>query len=158
LTPLDEEVQGATTAAVEREDETSTSFSPLPDQGDEEEEEEDNDDGGDKEKCGPDEAFLLEDASSMLVCPISFKLMTSAVIAMDTQSYQKEALEAWVERCKDKGLSLTSPLTNAPMEPQMMANQTVRGLVGEHIEAREHAWRELMEKRKGKVNKKIGGI
>jgi len=157
LTPLDEEVQGATTAAVEREDETSTSFSPLPDQGDEEEEE-DNDDGGDKEKCGPDEAFLLEDASSMLVCPISFKLMTSAVIAMDTQSYQKEALEAWVERCKDKGLSLTSPLTNAPMEPQMMANQTVRGLVGEHIEAREHAWRELMEKRKGKVNKKIGGI
>jgi hypothetical protein len=44
------------------------------------------------------------------------------------------------------------------MEPQMMANQTVRGLVGEHIEAREHAWRELMEKRKGKVNKKIGGI
>jgi len=32
----------------------------------------------------PDEAFLLEDASSMLVCPISYKLMTSAVLAMDT--------------------------------------------------------------------------
>jgi hypothetical protein len=32
----------------------------------------------------PDEAFLLEDASSMLVCPISYKLMTLAVLAMDT--------------------------------------------------------------------------
>ena len=97
----------------------------------------------------PKEAFLLEGASSMLICPISFKLMTSAVIAMDTHSYQKEALEEWVERCKCKGVPLTSPLTSAPMEPQMMANQTVRGLVREHIEAREQAWREqLAERRK----------
>ena len=54
-----------------------------------------------------------------------------------------------MERCKAKGLPLTSPLTNAPMEPHMMINQTVRGLVGEHIEAREQAWREqLAERRK----------
>jgi hypothetical protein len=113
----------------------------------------------------PGEAFLLEGASSTLVCPISFKLMTSAVIAMDTHSYQKEALETWVQRCKTKGLLLTSPLTSAPMEPLMMTNQTVRVLVGEHIETRERAWRELLaerrkmmsKERKTKVKKESGG-
>jgi len=110
----------------------------------------DDDDGkeDDAENRIPDEAFLLEGASSMLVCPISFKLMTSAVIAMDTQSYQKEALEEWIERCKSKGIPLTSPLTNAPMEPRMMANETVRGLVREHIEARGQAWRRHLTQRK----------
>jgi len=97
----------------------------------------------------PDEAFLLEGASSTLVCSISFKLMISAVVAMDTHSYQKEAFEAWIGRCKSKGRPLTSPLTSAPMEPEMMANQALRILVGEHIETRERVWREqLAERRK----------
>ena len=97
---------------------------------------------------GPDEAFLLEGVSSTLVCPISFKLMTSAILAKDTQSYQKEALEEWVERCKTKGIPLTSPLTNAPMEPQLMTNQALRNLVREHIEAREQAWRQQVAEKK----------
>jgi len=86
----------------------------------------------------------------MLVCPISFKLMTSAVIAMDTQSYHKEALEEWVERCKTKGLPLTSPLTNAPTGPQMMNSQAIRVLVLEHIEAREQAWLQQVAEKKNK--------
>ena len=95
--PSGEEIQGATSTAGEAESEMSTPFSPLPDQGDEEEEEEDDDeeegeespaDGEDKEMI-PDEAFLPEGANRTLVCSISFKLMTSAVVAMDTHSYQK---------------------------------------------------------------------
>lgn len=112
----------------------------------------------------PDEAFLLEGAGSTLVCSISFKLMTSAIVAMDTQSYQKEALETWIERCKSKGLPLTSPLTSAPMEPLTMINQTVRVLVSEHIDVRKQAWREQLaarrkigSKERKKMKKEVGG-
>lgn len=113
-------------------------------QSDEEKEEENPDD----EEVVPDEAFMLEGASSTLVCPVSFTLMTSAVIAMDTHFCQKEALEEWVEHCKAKGVPLTSPLTNAPMEPQMIINQAFRILVRERIEAREQAWIEQLAERK----------
>lgn len=65
-------------ADAEGEDSTSTPSSPqthqdAADDGDDEEED-------DEEESTPDEAFLLEGASSILVCPISFKHMTSAVI------------------------------------------------------------------------------
>ena len=137
----------AADAAVE--DSTSIPSLPLQKQDDDDDKAEEGDDDGDaKEEFGPDKAFVLEGASSILVCPISFKVMTSAVLAMDTQSYQKEALETWVERCKAKGLPLTSPLTNAPMEPQMMINEALRILVDEHIEAREQAWREQLAEKK----------
>jgi len=165
--PPDGDVQGANgvaaeaTTIVKPESETSTLFFFLLDQDDEEDEHEKDDDDEEKpddeekEEFGPDEAFLLEGASTILVRPIFFKLMTSAVLAMDTQSYQKEALEEWVERCKAKGLPLTSPLTNAPMGPQMMNNQAIRGLVLEHIEAREQSWlQQVAEKNKNK-NKNI---
>ena len=166
--PPDEEIQGGTTTAAEAESETSTPFSPLPDRDDEEEDVEEGEespaDGEDKEMI-PDEAFLLEGASSTLVCSISFKHMTSAVVAMDTHSYKKEALEAWIGRCKSKGRPLTSPLTSAPMEPQMMANQALRVLVGEHIETRERVWREqladrrkLRLKERKKAMKKEGAV
>ena len=145
LAPPDEEEEDVTSAAEEAKGETSTPFSTLPDQGDNDGENEGEDE---EEKMMPDEAFLLEGASSTLVCSISFKLMTSAVIAKDSHSYQKEALETWIERCKSKGLPLTSPLTSAPMEPQMMANQALRVLVGEHIEARERAWRQQLAEKK----------
>ena len=152
--PPEDEGQGATgataeaTTVVEAEGETSTPFFPLPDQDNEKDEGEENPDEDDDQDEMPDEAFLLEGASSTLVCSISFKLMTSAVIAKDSHSYQKEALETWIERCKSKGLPLTSPLTSAPMEPQMMANQALRVLVGEHIEARERAWRQQLAEKK----------
>ena len=167
--PPEDEGQGATgataeaTTVVEAEGETSTPFFPLPDQDNEKDEGEENPDEDDDQDEMPDEAFLLEGASSTLVCSISFKLMTSAVVAMDTHSYQREALEAWVERCKSKGVPLTSPLTNAPMGPLTMTNQTVRVLVSEHIDARLQAWRELLAGRRKvrskerKETKKEGG-
>ena len=102
--------------------------------GEEEEEEEEEE---------PDEDFLLEGASSTLICPISLKLLTAAVVAKDTYSYQEEALEKWEERCQSQGLPLTSPMTSAPMEPPTTINQTVRVLVQEHIEARKQAWRQM---------------
>jgi hypothetical protein len=41
------------------------------------------------------------------------------------------------------------------MEPQMMANQALRGLVREHIEAREHVWRQQVAEEKRKNIKTI---
>lgn len=74
-------------------------------------------------------------------------------------------MEAWIGRCKCKGLPLTSPLTSAPIEPQMMANQALRVLVGEHIETGERVWREQLaarrkirsKERKEKMKKEGGG-
>ena len=161
--PPKDGVRGATSAAAEAttivkpEGETPTPFFPRPGQDNEEdggnqEEDEVEETPYDKdhqEELGPDETFLLEGASSSLLCSISFKLMTSAVVAKDSHSYQKEDLERWIGRCKSQGLPLTSPLTNAPMESDMTANQALRILVGEHIEARERAWRQQLAEGKG---------
>jgi len=96
-----------------------------------------------KEEKEPDEDFWLEGASSTLICPISLKLLTSAVVSKDTYSYQEEALEKWEKRCQSQGLPLTSPMTSAPMEPPTTINLTVRVLVREHIEARKQARRQM---------------
>jgi len=96
---------------------------------------------------------LLEGASSTLICPISLKLLTSALAAKDTYSHQKEALEEWVERRGSEGKPLTSPMTSAPMEPTTTTNQIVRVLVQEHIETRQQAWRQMQAEKK----KKCGG-
>jgi len=108
-----------------------------------EEEEEEGEEEEKEEEEEPDEDFLLEGASSTLICPISLMQLTSAVVAKDTYSYQEEALEKWEEPCQSQGLPLTSPMTSAPMEPPTTINQTVRVLVREHIEARKQAWRQM---------------
>jgi pyridoxal/pyridoxine/pyridoxamine kinase len=38
----------------------------------------------------------LEEALS---CPISFQLMTDPVMADDGQTYQREAIEQWIDKC-----------------------------------------------------------
>jgi hypothetical protein len=46
-----------------------------------------------------------EEASPMLVmpgelsCPICFKLMTDPVVAEDGQTYQRQAIEEWINKC-----------------------------------------------------------
>jgi hypothetical protein len=41
------------------------------------------------------EKALLEGLS----CPISFQLMTDAVVAEDGHTYRQEAIEAWIAKC-----------------------------------------------------------
>jgi AAA+ superfamily predicted ATPase len=46
-----------------------------------------------------------EDAASKMVmaeelsCPICFKLMTDPVVAEDGQTYQRHAIEQWINKC-----------------------------------------------------------
>ena len=117
----------------------------------------DDEEEDEEEEEEPDEDFLLEGASSTLICPISLKLMTSAVLAMDTHCCQKEALEEWVERRRSEGKLLTSSMTSAPMEAQMIVTQTVRVLVQEHIEARQQAWRRMQAEKKKRGGDGGGG-
>jgi AAA+ superfamily predicted ATPase len=34
-----------------------------------------------------------------LSCPICFKLMTDPVVAEDGQTYQRQAIEQWIDKC-----------------------------------------------------------
>jgi hypothetical protein len=34
-----------------------------------------------------------------LSCPITFKLMTDPVVAEDGQTYQRQAIEQWINKC-----------------------------------------------------------
>lgn len=40
-----------------------------------------------------------EDLSEELSCPICFKIMSDAVIAEDDHTYQRQAIEQWINRC-----------------------------------------------------------
>lgn len=48
-----------------------------------------------------------------LMCPISMALMTDPVLAADGFTYQREAIEAWIHKCKN-GTS-TGPPTHSPL-------------------------------------------
>jgi hypothetical protein len=45
-----------------------------------------------------------------LSCPISFQLMTEAVVAEDGHAYQRDAIEQWISKCissKESRLNLS---------------------------------------------------
>jgi len=90
-----------------------------------------------------EEAFLLEGASDTIVCPISMVLMRDACVAGDGFSFNRPALQAWVERCKAKGQVLRSPKTGEPMPEITLPNQNIRTHVVEWIEEK-HKQRRAM--------------
>jgi hypothetical protein len=71
---------------------------------------------------------------SEYVCPISFHIMTSAVIAMDGHSYEQLAIEEWVATCIRKKLPVTFPFTNMPMASTIIPNLTLRNLIRAFLE------------------------
>jgi hypothetical protein len=66
---------------------------------------------------------------SEYMCPISFHIMTSPVIAMDGHSYEQSAIEEWVSTCIRKKLPVTSPFTSMPMTNTLIPNLTLRNLI-----------------------------
>jgi hypothetical protein len=59
-------------------------------------------------QVAPDQAASTEDEeedtsvtvmSDELSCPISFQLMTDPVVADDGHTYQRHAIEAWINKC-----------------------------------------------------------
>ena len=64
---------------------------------------------GQDEEEFDEEALLLEGAPDTIVCPISMVLMTEACVAGDGFSFNRPALQAWIEQCKVTGQVLRSP-------------------------------------------------
>lgn len=53
--------------------------------------------------AGPhDEEWLLEDAPPDMVCPVSFKLMTDPVVGMDGHTYQRKALQEYIDYRRER--------------------------------------------------------
>lgn len=81
-----------------------------------------------------EEAFLLEGAPDTIVGSISMVLMTEACVAGDGFSFNRPALQAWIERCKATGQVLRSPKTGESMPEITLPNQNIRTQVVEWIE------------------------
>ncbi|EGD72194.1 hypothetical protein PTSG_00216 [Salpingoeca rosetta] len=88
----------------------------------------------------PDAEFIkavkngVEDSGDMvhpdnLCCPITFDLFVDPVVASDGITYERAAIEAWLQDNR------MSPLTRCPMSRNLFPNVLVRKLVGEYREA-----------------------
>lgn len=91
-----------------------------------------------------EEAFLLEGAPDTIVCPISMVLMTEACVAGDGFSFNRPALQAWIEQCKATGQVLQSPKTGEPMPEIILPNQNIRTQVVEWIEEKQKQRRAML--------------
>ncbi|PAA90722.1 hypothetical protein BOX15_Mlig005854g3, partial [Macrostomum lignano] len=63
------------------------------------------------------------------LCPITRELMRDPVIAADGYTYERGAIESWLERGRT-----TSPMTNELMKPQLISNRSLRVLIQRYIE------------------------
>ncbi|XP_078408356.1 WD repeat, SAM and U-box domain-containing protein 1 isoform X2 [Cetorhinus maximus] len=67
------------------------------------------------------------------LCPISREIMTDPVIASDGYSYEREAIESWINTKKR-----TSPMTNKPLESSLITpNRTLKMAIDRWIEAQQ---------------------
>ncbi|XP_067891386.1 WD repeat, SAM and U-box domain-containing protein 1 [Heterodontus francisci] len=67
------------------------------------------------------------------LCPIAREIMTDPVIASDGYSYEREAIESWINTKRR-----TSPMTNKPLESSLITpNRTLKMAIDRWIEARE---------------------
>uniref|UniRef100_UPI00398EDE6C WD repeat, SAM and U-box domain-containing protein 1 isoform X1 n=2 Tax=Pristiophorus japonicus TaxID=55135 RepID=UPI00398EDE6C len=65
------------------------------------------------------------------LCPISREIMTDPVIASDGYSYEREAIESWINTKKR-----TSPMTNMPLESSLLtSNRTLKMAIDRWIDA-----------------------
>jgi hypothetical protein len=92
------------------------------------------------------EEYLLQHAPDANICPISHCLFQQPVVAMDGHTYSRSEIEAWFATCAKIGQPVTSPKTNALMEPLVVPNHNVRAHVDEYIERITKEWEEMMKK------------
>ncbi|GBF89593.1 hypothetical protein Rsub_02311 [Raphidocelis subcapitata] len=67
----------------------------------------------------------IDNLSELLCCPITAEPFTDPVLASDGQTYERAAIESWLQK------SSTSPLTNQPLAGALMPNTLVKALVEE---------------------------
>lgn len=67
-------------------------------------------------------------------CPITCELMEDPVLAMDGHSYERKAIEDWLQR------NATSPTTNLPLPSTLLVpNHSLKSMIVEWSEARKKA-------------------
>lgn len=69
-------------------------------------------------------------------------LFRDPYIASDGWTYEKNSIEEWVATQANRGLPLTSPKTNAVMEPRMLPNLVVQVMCREFLERMKKEWKE----------------
>jgi len=105
----------------------------------EEKEEEEKEEEGDRGARAPEPAAATAAATAVslyegqipkeYMCPISCGIMFAPVIAMDGHSYERAAIEEWIETRLRKGQPITSPFTNQPMARTLIPNLALRNLI-----------------------------
>ena len=71
----------------------------------------------------------LQSLEEMVTCPISCERMTDPVVASDGHSYDKKSIDVWIESVRDKGHTLTSPMTNNPWDGDYFPSHSLRQIV-----------------------------
>jgi hypothetical protein len=72
-----------------------------------------------------------------LCCPISRELLVSPVVAADGETYSLESIRNWIDNCREKGLSLLSPMRQHEMPPTLTPNALAQKLVVAYLEGKE---------------------
>lgn len=71
-----------------------------------------------------------ESIPNEFLCPITQELMTDPVCASDGYTYERKAIEGWLQKKK------TSPIMNVPMKQvQLYSNKVLKMLIDKHAEA-----------------------
>ncbi len=65
-----------------------------------------------------------EDIPEPLICPITLKLMLDPVLASDGHTYERAALQAWLDKGHD-----TSPVTGADIAAAVTPNHTIKQMI-----------------------------
>ena len=69
------------------------------------------------------------------LCPITQEPMVDPVVTADGQTYEREAIQRWIEQQRRRQLPCTSPLTGEPLEHcKLVPNVALRGLIRELLE------------------------
>jgi len=78
-----------------------------------------------------------DDIPDAFLCPITQDYIKNPVVTADGQTYERVAIERWLERQRVRGLSCTSPLTGEVLEhTQLVPNVALRGLIRDLLERR----------------------
>ena len=71
------------------------------------------------------------------MCPLSLDIMTNPVIAEDGFTYEREHIVNWINRERQPGQQLTSPLTGEPMGVRLIPNKSLKKIIDSSVFDRE---------------------
>ena len=87
--------------------------------------------------------FLLSNAPSSLICPISLSLYQEPLFASDGQCYDKSCLMAWIGLCRDNGHNYVSPLTGEMLKPVFLPNYHIKAQLEMYVAGKVEEWEEM---------------